>query len=183
MIEQSNRLYEVLLFIMYNIMSNSTGCKLQISKDFTDHQPLVLKQIKGSKEYKFVSLNVPEIPDVLKFDFGKNVVLACPGSKFGDTSDTLKTLECVKDKKFRSTINKEENNFNKYQCTNLPESKLIRNGMCAIKKSGFKIGFEVGGVFVKIIDLCFDESTNSALYSIHKILPSVAAGLVKFKYY
>lgn len=124
---------------------------------------MVLKQIIGSKEYELVSLNVPDQPDVLKFNSGENLVLACPGSKFSATSDTLINVECIKDKKFRSKNHKEEKNFNKYQCTKLPISKLVRNGKCAVNKSAFKIGFEVSGVFVKIIDICFDERLNTAL--------------------
>jgi len=146
---------------------------LQTNKDFSFKQPLVLREIAGGHGYEF---DEPDSGDSLLFMSGENVTLACPGSGFHDyKGDTSLKVSCVKRTMFSLFYFKTtKNSFENFECNRLPVSTLKRIGKCAGDKSAFGIGFEVDETFVKTIDVCFDESTHSALYAKHKILPNVA---------
>lgn len=134
-------------------------------------QPLILKQIQGNeKHYEF---DEPDKGDAMLFESGETVLLACPGSELINTHNTVIRVNCIGNTEFYDENNNEERSFENFQCDRVPRSKLKREGQCADDKSAFVVGFEVGEEFVKTIDICFDESTNSALYAKHKITPNI----------
>ncbi|VVC24486.1 Hypothetical protein CINCED_3A001670 [Cinara cedri] len=147
------------------------GCDIHINSEISHKQPLVLKEIQGNE--KGYAFDEPDVEDDMFFKSGESVLLACPGSGFHDSNNTELRVNCVQLRGFRDEINKEERSFEQFKCNRLPESKLKREGQCAGNKSAFAIGFEVREAFVKIIDLCFDEDTNSALYAVHKLTPNI----------
>lgn len=133
---------------------------------------MVLKYIKENNEYEF---DYPDEGESLYFKTDEdNIVFACPGKGFSLTNNNLLKVKCVGDTKFKSESENEQETFDNYSCFKFPESSIVRNGQCAGNKSAFKIGFKVDEVFVKTIDICFDEDIKSALYSMHKIMPSLA---------
>lgn len=165
---------------MYNVITNkypTIGCNLRTSEDFSNRQPLVLKKIRGSNEYEF---DDPDKGDSMLFKCGESVTITCPGSGFADNkNNTLLNVNCVRKTEFRprggAGTEIKPKPFKEFQCKRLAASTLRRNGKCAGDKSAFMIGFNVGEIFVKTIDICFDESTYSALYAKHKINPSINA--------
>jgi len=155
-------------------MNIPVGCNLRTNENFSDRQPLVLKKILGSHEYEFDN---PDNGNSMLFKSGESVTLACPGSGFLDSKmNTPLSVKCVRKTEFSPKskgTNIKRKPFKDFECNRLPTSTLKRNGKCAGDKSAFMIGFEVDEMFVKTIDICFDESTYSALYAKHKINPSI----------
>lgn len=131
---------------------------------------MVLKQIEGSNEYEF---DYPKQGDSLTIESDENILFACPGNGFNQNNNSVVKVKCVEDTKFRSENNNEEEPFEDYECLRLPQSTLEKTGQCAMDKIAYKIGFKVEEVFVKTIDLCFDENEQSAVYAKHKIIPYI----------
>jgi len=138
------------------------------TSEFSKEHPLVLRPIEGSKGH--YEIDDPDRDDSLIFESGQKVLFACPGSKFKNSVKTLLNAECVREKQFVKEGGSNMNqSFENIKCNGIPKSVMKENGNCAKNKSAFEVGFKTDKIFVKVMDICFDRDTNSAVYVKHKV--------------
>lgn len=139
------------------------------TSEFSKEHPLVLKPIEGGSKGHY-EIDDPDSDDSLIFRSGQKVVFACPGSKFKNSENTLLNAECVNKKQFaKEDGSNRQQSFESIKCNGTPKSVMKENGKCAGNRSAFEVGFETNEIFVKVMDICFDKDTNSAVYVKHKV--------------
>lgn len=121
------------------------------------------------KRKGFFHFDEPDEGDSMIYAPDELVMLSCPGGRVLGTMNSEVQLNCVGVNNFVENIHHEERPFENFKCDSQPESTLRRTGECHDGKSGFAIGFEVNRMFLKIIDICFDETINMALYAKHTL--------------
>lgn len=149
-----------------------TGCDIQ-TDEFSTRNPIVLKLIDGTQNYEF---DDPDDGNSVLFESGQKVWFACPGSRFKNTKNVMMNAKCVEKNLFTTdnVSGGEKQSFGDLTCNNLPSSALKDDGKCGRNNSAYNVGFNIEEIFVKMIDICFNDSTKSAVYVKHKVSPSIA---------
>lgn len=137
------------------------------TNEFTNKHPLVLKPIAGTGDYEF---DDPDDGDSIIFEPGQKVLFACPGSEFEGSKKDVLNATCVSKKEFkRADGSQRKESFSDLTCKKFPLSELRKDGTCAGDKSAFSVGFKIDTIFIKTMDICFDEKIKSAVSVKHKI--------------
>lgn len=138
------------------------------TRNFAKDNPLVLKPIEGSSDH--YEIDDPDRGDTLLFKSGQKVMFACPGTGFKNSKTNLLPAECIGRTQFEKIDGSHKKQpFESLKCNGIPKSVMKENGRCAVDKTAFAVGFEIDDIFVKVMDICFDRSTNSAIYVKHKV--------------
>lgn len=141
------------------------------TNEFTNKHPLVLKPIADTGDYEF---DDPDDGNSMIFKPGEKVLFACPGSEFEGSENDVLNATCVSKKEFKiADGSQKKESFADLTCKKLPLSELRKDGTCAGDKSAFSVGFKMDTIFVKTMDICFDEKIKSAVYVKHKITPHI----------
>ncbi|XP_069679728.1 uncharacterized protein [Periplaneta americana] len=147
--------------------SIKAGCSIRINSDLPEPQPLLLIP-GGSKDGN--GFYLPEdAQGIVNINAGEDILLACAGNsnylKFAGSGTKTALATCTSGTTF--TVNSDSYDFAQFACNSYPfHVARASGGKCYDgTKLEIEIGFEVESDFYKIIDICFDESLLSSLYS------------------
>ncbi|XP_050545011.1 uncharacterized protein LOC126907631 [Daktulosphaira vitifoliae] len=156
----------MLLMYIYQVTSDSNGCKINIVTDLSSEFPLILDPL--DKE-----IIHPDNYNTIHVDVGKYLLLACPdGQLKNNKSINIQKIECSGNNLFG--LDKEKNKISHFICDKSPQSviKKLETRITAYgeKIVHYKIGFDLKQEgFLKQYDLYFDQSNLTPLYTIHKL--------------
>nr|QCF41177.1 DNA/RNA non-specific nuclease 3 [Cylas puncticollis] len=136
-----------------------------------DPSPLVV--LSGTSDFIYPK----PFEKTLKFSSGQSLDFVCPERTLilgaTKTNDSVLQGTCVKDDTFK--INGGEVLWNQISCSNYPYRVAKRTGLsCENGGTDIEIGFEVGdGRFLRSLSVCFNESSQIALYSFHNMTTAI----------
>jgi len=114
---------------------------------------------------------------------GDSIHLACPGRNNYlakvNWGNEVKAV-CVRDKAFN--VNGEQRNFSSLTCKRQIEhqAKQMSASPCLNKHTPIEIGFNVSSGFIRLIELCRDDTTYTTYYTKFKMLRAIESGQIRY---
>ncbi|XP_060525297.1 uncharacterized protein LOC132701433 [Cylas formicarius] len=161
----------VTLVIFFLVKKNEIKGDCEIYPFEVDPSPLVV--FSGTSDFLYPA----PFEKTLKFTSGQALDFLCPGRNLllgsTKTSDAYLPGTCVRDDTF--LINGQEILWKEISCNNYPWKTARRSGLtCENGGADIEIGFEVGdGRFLKSLSVCFNETSQIALYSFHNMTSAI----------
>ncbi|KAF7285400.1 hypothetical protein GWI33_010653 [Rhynchophorus ferrugineus] len=145
---------------------SSSDCQIS---PFDDYSPIVV--LCDSNDYLYPT---GEDSD-LRFTNGECLNVICPGGNVlvgSQSYENAVTATCIGSTLFN--ISNKSVSWESISCNKVPEKTARRTGeTCENNGKEIEIGFVVPDGFLRTILICFDESTQQALYSYAKISQSI----------
>lgn len=138
-------------------------------QDLADPQPLILTD---TDDPNFI---LPSEKDILIIPRNTSILLACPGenNSFGDFESTqLLKATCVAGQIF--LVDSRFYLFSTFKCKRLPQETIINTTFsCLGKHTKYEIGFKIENHFLKLLEVCRDESNYRNYYSKHILVKEI----------
>nr|CAD7202188.1 unnamed protein product [Timema douglasi] len=149
------------------------NCAVTVNSDLGDPQPLLLRP-GGTKDGFGFKLPTPP-SDVINFNRGETVRIACPGSfitaRGAGVTEAVAT--CVTGRTF--TIEGFSYDFRNLVCSSYPWHTARNTGRTCNsgRASEIEIGFQVGTDFFRVLDVCFDNNHLNPLWTKFDLVGSI----------